>query len=252
MKLKVISFNIRFCDDPDGNSVAERAPRLAEITGRYDADVIGIQEYTPIWETHIAKHYGDTYDMFSKYRNETIDIEASPILWKRDKFDCVKTGYFWLSDTPEQESRGWDERCNCFRMCVYVILRDKQTGKSFTVMNTHFGFGDRGQVSSVDLIHSYSRKISAFPTIVVGDFNMTQDAVGYAQMVKYFRDVNVATVNDQGITYHAYEPENPCARRIDYCFVSEDITPVTQVLMADTVDGMFPSDHYGLLNELEL
>ena len=55
MKLKVISFNIRCSNDPNGNSVVERAPRLAEITSRYDADIIGFQEYRPRWEEHIAK-----------------------------------------------------------------------------------------------------------------------------------------------------------------------------------------------------
>ena len=171
MKLKVISFNIRCSNDPDGNSVVERAPRLAEITSRYDADIIGFQEYRPRWEEHIAKYYNVEYDMFIKYRNETVDIEATPILWRKDKFTCIKKGYFWLSDTPEVESRGWDEKYNCYRMCVYVILEEKETGKSFTVMNTHFGFGDNGQAASAELIHTYRTQVSDLPTFVVGDFN---------------------------------------------------------------------------------
>ena len=70
--------------------------------------------------------------MFCKYRSETSDdIEASPILWKRDKFDVINKGYFWLSDTPDTESKGWDEIYDCFRMCVYVILREKKRNKIF-------------------------------------------------------------------------------------------------------------------------
>ena len=65
MELKIISFNIRCCDDKDGNSIAERAPRLAEITGKYDADIIGFQEYTVPWEKEIEKFYPE-YEMFSK------------------------------------------------------------------------------------------------------------------------------------------------------------------------------------------
>ena len=103
MEIKVISFNIRCVDDPGGHSIAERAPRLAAVTDCYDADIIGFQEYRPAWEPWIEKYYGDRYDMFLKSRCET-DKEATPILWRRDKFDCVKTGFFWLSDTPEVES----------------------------------------------------------------------------------------------------------------------------------------------------
>ena len=46
MKLNVISFNIRYCDDKDGHSISERAPRLAKVCLPLDADVIGFQEYT--------------------------------------------------------------------------------------------------------------------------------------------------------------------------------------------------------------
>lgn len=50
MLINVISFNIRCCDDPDGYSVVERAPRLSKITEPYNADIIGFQEYRPRWE----------------------------------------------------------------------------------------------------------------------------------------------------------------------------------------------------------
>ncbi len=252
MKLNVISFNIRCCDDPDGNSIAQRAPRLSAVTSRYDADVIGFQEYRPAWENYIAEFYGQEYDMFYQYRNHTVDIEASPILWRKDKYDCINTGYFWLSDTPEVESRGWDARYNCYRMCVYVVLKEKQSGKTFTVMNTHFGFGDQGQVASVNLVYDYSKKISNAPTLIVGDFNMTPDSVGYATMVEKFKDVNASTANDLITTYHNYQPEVVNNEHIDYCFIDEEITPINQTIITDTVDGKYPSDHFGLYIELEL
>ena len=105
MELKVISFNIRYGDDPNGNSVAERAPRLAKITKGYDADIIGFQEFTVPWEKEIEKYYLDKYEMFNLYRSKS-ELEGAPILWKKDKFELLDKGNFWLSDTPEVESRG--------------------------------------------------------------------------------------------------------------------------------------------------
>lgn len=252
MKISVISFNIRCCDDANGNSIAERAPRLSAVTSRYAPDIIGFQEYRPAWETYIAKDYNDEYDMFLKYRCETQDIEASPILWRKDTFDCVSSGYFWLSDTPEVESRGWDALYNCYRMCAYVMLRHKQSGKTVTVMNTHFGFGDRGQVDSAKLIYDYSKKISKHPTFVVGDFNMTPDSPGYEQMVRNFTDVNTCTAKDFSTTYHNYQPEIVNDKHIDYCFIDSSITPVTYKIITDTVEGKYPSDHFGLYMELDI
>lgn len=252
MKIDIISFNIRCCDDPNGNSIAERAPRLEEVISRYPADIIAFQEYRPQWEPFISEYYGAGYDMFLKYRNETVDMEGAPILWRKDKFDCVGTGYFWLSDTPEKESRGWDELYNCYRMCEYAVLKEKSSGKTFTVMNTHFGFGDNGQVKSASLIYDYSKKISQYPTFVLGDFNMTPDSLGYSEMIKKFRDVNASTAKDLRTTYHGYNPETINNEHIDYCFIDENIKPINQKIITDTVVGRYPSDHYGLFIELEL
>ena len=247
MELKVISFNIRHCNDKDGNSVAERAPRLYEIISRYNPDVMGFQELRSNWEPYLEQYFGTEYDMFNKYRAGKEDHEAAPIFWRRDKFECIKNGYFWLSDTPEIESRGWDEVYNCYRMCEYVILRERQSGKEFTFMNTHYGFGDNGQIKSADLIYAYSKKISDLPTFITGDFNMTPDSLGYAQMVKHFADVNAVTVNDTRDTFHNYHPEVYLNQHIDYCFVNDKVKPITQKIIDDNVRGKYPSDHFGII-----
>ena len=245
MELKVISFNIRCRDDNNGHSIPERAPRLASVTLPIDADVIGFQEYRPAWEEHIDRYYSDRYDLFNKYRS-TDRPESSPILWKRDKFELLDKGYFWLSDTPEVESKGWDERYDCHRICEYVILAPKDGESPFTFMNTHFGFGDNGQTKSARLIYEYSKKISSYPTFITGDFNMRPDSAGYAEMTKYFTDVNSVTTKDTRSTFHGYAPETHPDSLIDYCFVGDGVEPVNCELIDGTVDGKYPSDHFGL------
>lgn len=252
MNLNIISFNIRYCDDPNGYSIAERAPRLAAVISRYEADIIGFQESRPQWEPYLEKYYGSKYDMFLKYRSSGPEAEGSPIYWRRDKFDCLKTGYFWFSDTPEVESRGWDEHFNCYRICEYVVLKEKESGKAFTMMNTHFGFGDKCQVDSVNLIKKYSEKISDLPTIVFGDFNMQPSSAGYAAMIQHYTDVNAVTTRDWSTTFHGYDPENVPPEHIDYCFIDGSVKPVDIVKITDMVDGKYPSDHFGLHIRLEL
>ena len=252
MDLKVISFNIRCCNDENKNSIKERAPRLDRVISSYNADLIGLQEYRPAWRKYIRKIFGNKYGMYIKYRTRIIGREATPILWRKDKFDCLKKGCFWLSDTPEKQSKGWDEKYNIPRMCAYVILRDKENGKMFTFMNTHFGFGDAGQIKSVNLIYEYSKKISLFPSFIVGDFNMKPDSPAYELMSKKLTDVNVATVNDKRATYHGYHPEKKTDNHIDYIFTDKNIKPVAFKIIDDTVDGLFPSDHYGLHASLEI
>lgn len=251
MDLKVISFNIRYCDDPDGNSIAERAPRLKAVLDPLDADIIGFQESSALWEPFLEKDYGDKYEIFLVHRASK-DSEAVPVMWKKDRFDCIDKGFFWLSDTPDVESRGWDERFNCYRICLWCILKEKASGEEFFFMNTHFGFGDKGQSDSANLIASRRNAITKLPTAITGDFNMTPDMAGYRAMTSHFDDVNTLTVKDMTTTYHGYDPAKIDDQHIDYCFISKDVTPISYTHLKDTVDGKYPSDHFGLLVNLKI
>ena len=248
MKLKVVSFNIRCQDDENGHSIIERAPRLKTILDDVDADIIGFQECRNDWETIIPNDYGDKYEIFLVHRG---DDESNPMLWRKDKFDCLKKGVFWLSDTPEKISKGWDERFDCYRICMYAILQDKHSGKKFCFMNTHYGFGDKCQTDSSDLIYKYNKQITDLPTLITGDFNMFPSTLGYKQVTKYYRDVNKATLNYTGTTFHNYAPETE-NEHIDYCFINEKIKPINTVLLDQNFYGKYPSDHFGLYFELEL
>lgn len=243
--IKVVSFNIRCCDDPNGNSVEERALRLEKIMAEYDADIIGFQEFTPIWEKHIDRIFKPDYEMFNIYRS-TNELESAPILWKKDKFKLEKINYFWLSDTPDVESKGWDELYDCYRMCIHAKLIEKSTSKEINILNTHFGFGDSGQIKSVKLICDFCEQISNEPICIIGDFNMELDSNGYMEMVKHFSDVNTFTINDFGKTYHGYNPESSDGEHIDYCFANKFITPKDMRIIDESIDGKYPSDHFGL------
>ncbi len=251
MKLKVVSFNIRSCDDKDGNSITERAPRLYKVTAPYDADVFGIQEYVPKWERGIEEFFGEKYEIFNKYRTTTGWLESAPILWRKAKFKCLNKGYFWLSDTPEVESFGGD-LLNHNRICTYVLLEDKESGVRFTFMNTHFGFGSEYQMKSAHLICEYAKKISEYPTFITGDFNLNPDSETYAEITKVMNDVNALTANDWRNTFNKYDLSLDTKQHIDYCFVDNRIKPLNYRMIDELDNGKFPSDHFGLYIELDI
>ena len=131
--MKVVTFNLRCGNDPNGNSIEERAPRLKAVMDRYDADLVGFQEVTPAWMEHLTADFGDEYEIFNKYRAEK-NLESTPMMWKKDQFECLDKGYFWLSDTPDVSSPSWDEKDQNGipgRICSWVKLRDKATGVTF-------------------------------------------------------------------------------------------------------------------------
>lgn len=248
--MKIITFNIRCADDPDGHSIDERAPRLKEILAKYDPDIVGFQEATPKWLNYITEYYGENYEIFNKYRSSA-NSESVPIMWKKDKFDCIDKGYFWLTETPWIEYWG-DEKYRYKRICMWVRFVEKATQKEFYYFNTHFGFGDPEQLLSVDLICKTAKLMNAERFAITGDFNMTPESKAYTAMTKQFSDVNMITERDMGTTFHGYGKEG-VNEHIDYCFITpETITANGSKVIYDMVDGKYPSDHYGILFDLSL
>lgn len=242
--MKTVSFNVRCANDPNGNSIAERAPRLKRILEKSDADLIGMQEVTPEWENLIRTYLGEKYELFHMYRGHD-SLESVPILWKKDMFECIDKSCFWFSDTPETESRGWDEKFDVPRICTWVILERKKDGRRICYMNTHLGFGNNCQIRSVELIKKYKDHISDYPTIITGDFNMHHSTPTYKKMTEYFTDVNIATGRDMRPTFHGYGHKSAL---IDYCFIDENVMPVSYDILDETENGKYPSDHYGILS----
>ena len=249
MRLKIVSFNIRCCDDPDGHSVAERAPRIADIIRETDPDLIGIQEFTPIWEEPFERMFSGKYGFLNKYRATEGWIEGGPLLWRLDRFELEDKGWFWYSDTPDVESGGWDVSGHK-RICTYVRLKCKESGTEFVFMNTHFGFGDEGQVKSAELIRERVKAFGDTPYFITGDFNAKPDSPAYAALTSFMTDANAKDL--VSTTYHAYRPGSEYCAHIDYCFCGKGVTPESVMILDKTFDHKFPSDHYGLLAYLEI
>ena len=119
-------------------------------------------------------------------------------------------------------------------------------------MNLHLGFGDDCQIKSTRLVYEYSKKLSDLPTFVTGDFNMRPTSIGYSTMTEKFTDVNTVTAKDMRPTYHGYHPETAPDLPIDFCFIDKKVTPISLKVIRETVDGKYPSDHFGLFCELNV
>lgn len=242
-RLRVVSYNIRCANDKDGNSIAERAPRLQQVLTESDPDLIGFQEVTPTWMEYLTEDFGEKYDYVLKYRAAT-SLEGTPIFYKKEKFKLLDTGCFWFSETPEQTSKGWG--ADFYRICSWVKLEVRATGAVFYYYNTHWDFTEEPQLGSAALLIDRVKE-GNLPAVCTADFNMNQDSKGYTAMTDYFTDVNMATAREVTGTYQNY---GKVSNLIDYCFVTETIRPLSYRVMTEQVDGAFVSDHYGICSDL--
>ena len=250
-KLKLVSYNVRSADDPDGNSIKERAPRMKQVLEDYDPDVIGFQEVVPKWMNYLPKDLAE-YDYILQYRAAK-SREGTPIFWKRDKFELVDKGYFWLSDTPERESKGWG--ADYYRICTWVKLKVKATGAEFIFMSTHLDFDEIPQTNSVKLMIKKAKAMGGFsklPVFCVGDFNLRPMEIAYIEMESSFADLNTQLEDDQTATSTG-KYTGTSNDIIDYIFTTPGMTvPLKYKVMTDLVEGKYVSDHFGVYGEVAL
>lgn len=253
-KLKIISYNIRYTDDPGGNSIDERAPRLKHVIDMYDPDLVGFQEATPRWITHLYNDYEGKYEIRYKYRS-TQNSESTPLMWKRDKFELQDEGYFWLSETPEVESKGWG--ASLWRICYWVKLKIKATGETILFYNTHFDGGKEHHIGASNLILQRARAqggFSKYAVFLTGDFNMTPWSAGYSAMVSDgdMSDVNEDLNQDKSTTTDGYnQTDGKSGHIIDFTFYSpKQAAPLFYKVLNEKSHNGYVSDHRGLYTEV--
>lgn len=164
--VKLMSFNIRMSgmSEYDGvNAWKNRKEAVVRMFKEQNPDVVGVQEMLPDQQAFLRKELRE-YNMVGLGRDDgQKEGECMGIFYKTDRFALKDSGTFWLSQTPESASMGWDAACK--RTVTYVKLKDMQSGKSFYYFNTHLDHvGKIARQESVKLIAEKIREI-------VGDTN---------------------------------------------------------------------------------
>ena len=108
-----------------------RAPLLIENLRSAEPDVICFQEVTSIHYMYFKKVLSG-YGSVIRYR-DLIPVlsEGCPVFYSTERFDLVKSGSFWLSETPEKMSKDWNS--GSYRICSYVVLSQKSDGKQVSL-----------------------------------------------------------------------------------------------------------------------
>lgn len=258
--VRAMTFNIRFNNPNDGvNAWPNRRDWVAEIIRDNDPDVIGLQEVLPEQLSDLKERLPG-YTTYSVGRQDGRDAgEAVPILFKTDRFELVEKATFWLSVEPETVgSVGWDAALP--RVCSWVRLKHKASGKELLAFNTHFDHrGPNARVESAKLLVKRIGEIAGdHPALLTGDFNCLPAQPPYgvltAQSSGLLQDARQACHVDPvgpDSTWNGFLMIIP-GRRIDFIFVTPQLDVTSHRTLTDSRDGRFPSDHLPVLAELRL
>ena len=254
--LKVITYNIRLDIASDGeNSWPLRKEYFTAQLKFYEPDIFGIQEALPNQVTDISNKL-PAYSFIGIGRDGIGKGESSNIFFKKDRINLKTQGTFWLSETPDTISKGWDAALN--RVCTYGLFQDKKSKKFFWVFNTHLDHvGEVARTKSIQLILSKIAALNTgkYPVILTGDFNSEPDTDRILMLKKEMvdcRDDSEEPPFGPSGTFNAFKHNEPVTRLIDYIFISKGKKLLVKkyAVLSDSKDLKYPSDHLPVFVEL--
>jgi endonuclease/exonuclease/phosphatase family metal-dependent hydrolase len=252
--LRVATYNLRYNNAGDGaDAWPNRKEIVKNLVRHYDFDVFGIQEGLRGQLNDVAEL--PTYAFVGRGRDDGKEAgEHSAIFYKKARLQLLQTGDFWLSQTPNRPSLGWDATC-CNRLCTWARFKDLQTGQVFYFFSVHFdheGVEARRQSGKL-MVQKMQEIAKGAPVICVGDLNSTPDTEQVKTMQASLHDAYLTTAQPPygpvG-TFNGFKLDAPLADRIDYVFVSAGCQVLTYAVLTDSMRGHYPSDHFPVMTEV--
>lgn len=272
--IKFMSFNIEMHYSPTVKnnplySWDSRKEYVVQEVENLNPDIICFQEITPTMNTYLKENLDGYAVSYFYRRNSDKSSFSTAFYYKEDRFEEIDDGKFWLSETPNVESVGWD---GDIRTCAWEIFKDKHTDKEFCVMNTHYTLRSRTAMNNSSLLINEKTKEIGLPTIIMGDFNSNEDYACYKTTTEVFDDVHKIAENviDEGCSFNGYDLETHGHKKeIDFFFVTKGDWKVNSYELLDDQYEEYieeygkpfneqanrpssPSDHFAIATEVEL
>ena len=254
--VNVLSFNIRYNNPDDGEHAwPNRKGMVASVVRFHAADLVGMQEVLRSQIDDLTVLLPN-YSWYGVGRNDGKNSgEFSPIFYRRDRFQLLDSGEFWLSENPDQiGSKSWDAALP--RIATWVKFRDRESKQEFIHLNTHFDHrGEVARTRSAELILDQLKILSGnMPVVVTGDFNVPPESAAYVTMTSMLVDSKLESVSEphgpEG-TFGGFTVKvDDTGDRIDYVFVAEGTKVLRYAALSDQWDGRYPSDHLPVLAEI--
>ena len=246
--LEVVSYNIRYDNSQDGENQWDiRKETLASYLLKSSPDIIGMQEV-------LNNQLADLSNLLKEYKYVGVGREDgktkgeySPIFYRKSKLKVLMSSTFWLSETPQKISVGWDAALE--RICTYALFIDRKSKKQFWVFNTHFDhLGQKARSESVNLILEQISilNVNDYPIIVTGDLNLTPETLPIKKFQSNLNDVlSDLNLNDPKYgTFNGFDITKDANRRIDYIFQKGFRVLSAEHLWIKTPKGLWASDHH--------
>ena len=251
-EIKVMSYNIRLSSGTiEADSIyhwEHRKQASLELMHQEQPTVFGLQEACPAQMDYMVENLPE-YGYIGVGRDDgKRKGEFMSIFYKKDEVELIDGGTFWLSQTPDQVTKGWDAAC--FRTCTWTILKKKDTGKKFVYLNTHLDHkGQEARKESIKLIVAKAEELTGgkLPVFITADFNSPTTNEIFKPMQSAMKDARVeAPVTDERGTLNCWGTTPPGVV-IDHIFFRGAEAQKFEVLRDKDYGAPYVSDHYPVM-----
>lgn len=253
MKLKVMSFNLRYWNEADGkNAWPNRKEQVAQLILAQEPLVLGIQEglYPMLLELDA---YLTDYTRVGKGRMGPKESEFCAIYYRKDLLSVEEVKQIWLSETPNVVgSKSWDS--SLARICTWGHFTVKATGHTFVIFNTHLDhMGEIARMRGAELIWTEMEPYvkQGLSCVLTGDFNCTPDSEPIQFLRSKLVDAAEKKEKDSIGTFHNFTGQTT-GGPIDYIFLTSNIRVEDVEILTSQQGGCYPSDHFPVVAEIEL
>ncbi|MET4546946.1 endonuclease/exonuclease/phosphatase family metal-dependent hydrolase [Pedobacter africanus] len=251
--INVMSYNIRYNNTTDGEDAwPNRKENVKALVKFHDADILCVQEALALQADQLLEN--TNYEMVGVGRTDgKREGEFSAVYFDKTRFVKKDGGTFWLSDTPEKPSRGWDAAI--VRICTWVRLYDKWNKKEFMVFNTHYDHvGVQARIESAKLIKKKIQEIAPkLPVVLTGDLNVTPETEAIATIKTFLSDtkeISMEPAYGPDGTFNSFKWNAPLKDKIDYIFVNKGFKVQKFGVLSDSKNRRYPSDHLPIMARL--
>ncbi len=250
-EMKVMSFNVRVGSANDGeNSWESRKEAIPAMLADKAPVVFGVQEALSFQLDYITET-SPQYKWVGVGRDDgSNEGEHMSIFYDTNVLEIEDWGTYWLSETPDVPSKGWDAACR--RTATWALLKNTKTGKHFYFVNTHLDHvGVEARKNGLAMIVERIGAMNPenYPMVLTGDFNVHPDDVCLVDLDKIMKSARIYAEDSDDM--YSYNGWGTSGQIIDYIYYSgfEKCTDF-KVVDESYAEKPFISDHYPVIATL--
>lgn len=266
---RVMSFNIRTITARDYRHAWDLRKHLViERVRAFDPQLLGLQECQEGEQEAFIRQQLPDYEFIGVRRGEDSRTgrEMAPLLFRKDTFELLDSGTFWLSKTPQ--AAGSRLLGAVFpRTATWAMLRlTKHPAQTLFFFNTHFDYIPLILPQAAEILREHIESItSGRPVVLSGDFNTPAGGAAYRRLTESLdgpEDKAQFTLLDASLnsrttsgapagTIHKFgRISHPLI--IDWILASRHFTAVDALIDDYDDNGLYPSDHFPVMATLVL